>query len=102
MGLTNLELLVKSIFSLFTKKAYNGSCTTGASFVPLSSTDTPTQTVWISAITGADYLIVKTGNNEFYIPDGAVVPINHVGNLQDVFVKVDDNSVKTITYRYEC
>lgn len=102
MGLTNLESLVKSIFSLFTKKAYNGSCTTGADFVPLSTENTPVQTVWISAITGADYLSVKTGNNEFRIPDGAIVPINHVGNLQDIFVKVDDNSIKTITYRYEC
>ena len=102
MGFTNLESLVKSIFSLFTKQAYNGSCTTGATFVPLSSVDILAQTVWISAITGADYLSVKIGGNEFYIPDGAVVPINHVSNLQNVFVKVDDNSVKTITYRYEC
>lgn len=102
MGLTNLEGLVKSIFSLFTKKAYNGSCTTGTSFVPLSTSDTRAQTVWISAITGASYLIVKMGNDVFYIPDGAIVPINHVDNLQNVFVKVDDDSVVTITYRYEC
>jgi hypothetical protein len=102
MGLTNLESLVKSIFGLFTKKAYNGSCTTGADFVPLSNVDTPAQTVWISAITGAAYLSVKTGNTEFYIPDGAIVPINHVNNLQDIFIKVDDGSSQTITYRYEC
>jgi hypothetical protein len=102
MGFTNLESLVKSIFSLFTKQAYNGSCTTGATFVPLSSVDILAQTVWISAITGADYLSVRIGGNEFYIPDGAIVPINHIGNLKEVYVKVDDNSVKTITYRYEC
>jgi len=99
MGLTNLEQLVQSIFKSFTTRAFNGSVTTGASYVALA-TDAPARLVYVSNTTG-EILYVRLDGKDIYLPDGAIFPINNISNLNTVFVKTAASAVATVTFRYE-
>jgi|TARA_R110000772_G_scaffold97626_2_gene196971 hypothetical protein len=99
MGLTNLEQLVQSIFKSFTTRAFNGSVTTGASYVALNG-DAPARLVYISNTT-TEVLYVRLDGKDIYLPSNAIFPINNISNLNTVFVKTATGAVATITFRYE-
>lgn len=99
MGLTNLEQLVQSIFKSFTTRAFNGSVTTGASYVALNG-DAPARLVYISNTT-TEVLYVRLDGKDIYLPSNAIFPINNISNLNTVFVKTATGAVATVTFRYE-
>jgi hypothetical protein len=100
MGLTNLEQIVQSIFKIFTNRAFNGSISTGASYVALA-TDVPARIVYISNTTGKT-IYVRQNAQDLYLPDGAIFPFNNISNLNTISVKASDNTTGlTVTYRYE-
>lgn len=103
MGLTNLEALLSSLIGFYTRRAVNGSVTTTANFVQLSTTSIPAQLVYISNTTGKTLLVSQdAGTTYLALPDNSIFPFNNIADLSAVWVKVSDNTAGlTVTFRYE-
>jgi hypothetical protein len=99
--MTYLESLVKTILAIFTSKASNGSVTTAADYVALTSVSTPARIVYISNTTGK-VLYVKQDAKLLYLPDGAIFPFNNISDLNTISIRTSDSTASlTVTFRYE-
>lgn len=103
MGLTNLEALISSLIGFYTRRGVNGSVTTTANFVQLSTTSVPAQLVYISNTSGKTLFVSTNGGSTYLsLPDGAIFPFNNIADLSTVSLKASDSTVGlTVTFRYE-
>jgi hypothetical protein len=103
MSLTNLEAQIQSLLGFYTRRGYNGSVTTAATYVPLSNTSIPAQLVYVSNTTGENLFVSNDGGLTYLtLPDGAIFPFNNIGNLNGVWIKTETSTPSlTVTFRYE-
>lgn len=102
IALTRLEALVQFIKSTIPTKSYNGTVTTGATFIALGG-PTKAQVVYISTVevTSPAFLYVKTNEVSLAIPQGTITRINNIRSLDNVLVQASDAAAYPVTFRYE-